>query len=550
MSSLETKKCSRCKKIHEICDFINDKGKELVTCITCRNKKKNPKKKDNTMKKNKCETCCKNAVFNKPEETEGRFCYEHKKIGMIDVKNKKCQHLNCFKRPCFNKPGEIEGRFCYEHKEDGMIDVKNKKCEHDDCLKRPYFNKPGETEEKFCYEHKEDGMIDVKHKKCKHDDCLKIPCFNKPGETEGLFCYEHKEYGMIDVKNKKCEYAGCLKRSCFNNPGEKEGMFCYEHKEDGMIDVKHKKCEHDDCLKIPLFNKSGETEGRFCYEHKEDGMVDVKNKKCEYDDCLKRPYFGFCSQLTTCCATHKLKYMFKKPKRKCITNKCKELATYGQTEPTHCETHSQENEISLLTQKCCNCGDIDLLNRDGLCITKCKPLGDFYKQKSYQKEKEILMLNYLDKYLKNFESEYKIIDDKTIDTSCNLYRPDRRYDCGTHQVIIECDEHQHKNREYCEKYTSLKHFEECRMFEIQQACGMNCIFIRWNPDTFKIKDKICKKFNNQKRLETLVKWVQYCFNLEIDKESPPQYIQLFFDEYDETNVEFTQIMEKDVIFTN
>ena len=35
--------------------------------------------------------------------------------------------------------------------------------------------------------------------------------------------------------------------------------------------------------------------------------------------------------------------------------------------------------------------------------------------------------------------------DKIVNRECNLYRPDLPYDCGTHILIVECDENQHKN---------------------------------------------------------------------------------------------------------
>jgi hypothetical protein len=85
------------------------------------------------------------------------------------------------------------------------------------------------------------------------------------------------------------------------------------------------------------------------------------------------------------------------------------------------------------------------------------------------------------------------------------------------------------------------------MFEIQQACGIPCIFIRWNPDNFRVNDVICKKYNNQKRLELLVKWIEYCIKQDIRKEQPPMYIELFYDNYDEGNIEFKYIREEDVI---
>ena len=42
---------------------------------------------------------------------------------------------------------------------------------------------------------------------------------------------------------------------------------------------------------------------------------------------------------------------------------------------------------------------------------------------------------------------------------------------------------------------------------------MHVIFLRFNPDNFRVKG-ILQKVNMQKRLEILVKWVNYCLNLK------------------------------------
>ena len=56
------------------------------------------------------------------------YCGEHKKLGMVDVKNKICLDEGCTKQPYFNNLGEIQGMYCGNHKKLGMVDVKNKKC--------------------------------------------------------------------------------------------------------------------------------------------------------------------------------------------------------------------------------------------------------------------------------------------------------------------------------------------------------------------------------------------------------------------------------------
>jgi hypothetical protein len=61
--------------------------------------------------------------------------------------------------------------------------------------------------------------------------------------------------------------------------------------------------------------------------------------------------------------------------------------------------------------------------------------------------------------------------------SCGRERPDAMYDLGTHIVIVECDEHQHKSYP-CE-------CEQARMINIGQTFGgLRVLFVRFNPDTY------------------------------------------------------------------
>jgi len=59
--------------------------------------------------------------------------------------------------------------------------------------------------------------------------------------------------------------------------------------------------------------------------------------------------------------------------------------------------------------------------------------------------------------------------------ACSKRRPDVFIECHTHSIVIECDEHQHRNT-LC---------EEKRMMEIYQDTNHRpVIFIRFNPDNY------------------------------------------------------------------
>ena len=66
-------------------------------------------------------------IFNYPNETTPICCFQCKKEGMEDVKNKKCQ---CGKaRPSFNYPNKTKGICCVSCKKEGMKNVVDKKCQ-------------------------------------------------------------------------------------------------------------------------------------------------------------------------------------------------------------------------------------------------------------------------------------------------------------------------------------------------------------------------------------------------------------------------------------
>jgi hypothetical protein len=85
--------------------------------------------------------------------------------------------------------------------------------------------------------------------------------------------------------------------------------------------------------------------------------------------------------------------------------------------------------------------------------------------------------------------------------------------------------------------------EEKRMYEIMVAYGLPAIFIRWNPDNFKVNGYI--KYNNDKRLDILVRLIKYCIKIEV--EPGIIYKKLFYEEYEEADMSFKKIEELELI---
>jgi hypothetical protein len=401
----------------------------------------------------------------------------------------------------------------------------------------------------YCSEHKEPEMVDVKSKTCKADGCRKQPVFNLEGETIAIYCSEHKEPEMVDVKHKTCKADGCRKHPTFNFEGETIAMYCIEHKEPEMVDVKNKTCKVDGCRKRPTFNLEGETIAMYCSEHKEPEMVDVKNNFCKADDCRKRANFNLPGILPEFCATHKKDGMLANPRRKCegsTDEDCKESATHGIKEPLHCEEHAMPDEYDLTEHPCKKCEKIDVLNKEGLCVNFCSlEERDRILKKQVKKHEE-----FINKLL-DAEIDIKpILKDQSPDRQCTLKRPDRVYHIGSHVVIVEVDEDQHKSYK-CTAFGDSKEgkmkAEKIRMYEISQSFPEfpPCIWIRYNPDNFKDKDGKSVKVITSKRHDILVKWVKRC--LRDDKTNGVKVKYLFYDEYKDTDRSFENIEKADVI---
>jgi hypothetical protein len=114
------------------------------------------------------------------------------------------------------------------------------------------------------------------------------------------------------------------------------------------------------------------------------------------------------------------------------------------------------------------CGLTMLLDDNGVC-EYCNPV-------TFQRArlaKQTALMDYLDARDLTGTST-----DTTIDQgACGRERPDRVYELADKIIILECDEHQHRDRA-CD-------CEQTRMINIGQSYGgMPVYFIRWNPDNY------------------------------------------------------------------
>jgi hypothetical protein len=84
---------------------------------------------------------------------------------------------------------------------------------------------------------------------------------------------------------------------------------------------------------------------------------------------------------------------------------------------------------------------------------------------------------------------------------CSRRRPDWFHDCGTHSIIVECDEDQHSDREsICENRRTMEIFGDLG--------GRPLVLIRFNPDKYTDDTTVvrgCFKFDKENNIAAFVK---------------------------------------------
>ncbi len=351
-----------------------------------------------------------------------------------------------------------------------MTYCKGEKCKALGRRKEASYNIVGETKAAFCKECSLEGMVDYKNKnrRCEYPACKTQSSYNYLGETVGQYCVLHKLPDMIDILSKKCKEEGCNSQPSYNYPGKKTGVCCAKHREEGMIDIWSKLCKQEGCDNQPSYNLPGCKKAEYCSKHKTPDMIDLVHKLCDHEGCKIQPSYGFPGQGRTRCAKHKEPGMIKRTNGKC--KECKERAIYGTNyTPLHCEDHKKEGEINYVEKECSSCNLMTIISSNGLCEL-CNP--ETIKRVQLAKQNDLLA------YLTAQELIPDTIDKQIDNGVCGKERPDFVYNFGHFILIVECDEHQHRDRN-CE-------CEQIRMVNIGQSFGgIPVYFIRFNPDDYK-----------------------------------------------------------------
>ena len=418
-----------------------------------------------------------------------------------------------------------------------MINVISKKCIK--CnKKKPNFNFEYKKEPEYCSECKEPTMLNVNIKKC--IKCkIRKPLYNYEGEKIATHCKNCKYINMIDIKNKKCIICK-IKIPYYNYERERNSIYCNNCKDTNILDIKNKKCII--CkIKIPNYNYQTQKVATHCKKCKEYNMININHKKCDYENCNTTVYYGFCCQLKSRCAKHKISNkMYINPIRNCETKDCKKISTHGKTEPMYCFNHSKEDDICLICKTCNSCGrEHQILDNNDLCLEYCSKVDIDIYIKRIIKNKDIIVLEYLNN---NIDYKYKveyITLSNNIDYNCN--KPLTINEFENHIAIVEIEEQKLKTYN-----CTLKEYEISRMYEIGinifKTKNKNTIFIRFNPNSY-ISDGKVQKYTIPNRLDLLVKWIKYFIHDYKPKthNNNIKYIKLFYDDFKDGNVKIENI---------
>jgi hypothetical protein len=408
--------------------------------------------------------------------------------------------LKCpVKNSCWNFPNLKPG-FCSQHadKENGMIDVKNKKCigvNGSICKKRNSFGFPG-GDALYCSpcgKKISPLIIQIYKNYCKYIGCKHVPVFNYEGQKKGKYCFKHKELIMINVIGRRCPGEDCdAINPTYDFPGG-SGTFCQKHCEEGMINVRINKCIV--CNTQTAVYRFPNEKLTHCSTHKLDNMLYLKNK-CELCDveCL----YGRPLNPISRCFQHREKGMIKRSNAKCQTCNVN-LSTYGfNFTAFRCENCKLESDENLTERKCKLCNLDMVLNKDEICEF-CDP--EIFQRCILAKQ------NALKLALETNELKISSVD-RIIDNGyCGKERPDFVFDFEKYIIILECDEHQHKDRQLT--------CETTRMINITQSYGgIQVYFIRWNPDDYKPFDKNKKMIPINTRHKTVANFIKSIQNGE------------------------------------
>lgn len=364
-------------------------------------------------------------------------------------------------------------------------------CSVEGCTKRANFGHKGTKgtpNRTHCAAHGRPlGLVDITlTTAAKCEVCEIRPIFAYPGEKKPTRCKRHILEGQVDIRHTatNCQYANCPTRATFCKPNTKKPVYCKKHAPDTYVDPDSRQCEVSGCIVRPSYGPNGCQQATRCAKHKLDGMEELHHKTCEAEGCDRRPSYGKTRGHPTHCAKHGKDFDLENVvTRTCSVEGCNTVPIYG-PEGTNrgimCKEHGEPlNYIDVRNRKCAH-------EQDGVrCATQ---VGGEFKYCAIhdietERRKRPHELKLADWLRDNLDIPWTSWNKTATASGCGgRYRPDFAWQTQTHVVILECDEDQHKAISYS--------CDSKRMVDLVNGYGgQPVIFVRYNPDAFKIGKK-------------------------------------------------------------
>lgn len=336
---------------------------------------------------------------------------------------------------------------------------------------------------------------------CIEINCNKRAYYNYENKIGYRYCINHKKENMVNKSSKKCKQCK-IKQPYFNYKTEKSPIYCGDCKLPNMVNIKSQKCIKCN-NKRATYNYKDEEIAKYCKDCKLYNMIDVRHNMCVKCN-KKRAIFNYENNKTGLyCCDCKLDDMILVQIKKCKTYLCETQA--NKKYDNHCFR----------------------------CFMNLNPNHPIIKK---YKVKENHMIDYIKQHFNNYIISY----DKQIKDGCSKKRPDCLIQLNDYNIIIECDENQHK-------YGEIYSCDTKRMMEIFNDLGNSpIVFIRFNPDSYKTfngqRKKSCFKNHAQLHIQVINSKKEYEFRLNKLKETIEYYInnlpykeveeiKLFYDGY-------------------
>ena len=303
-------------------------------------------------------------------------------------------------------------------------------------------------------------LINLKFNKKKSQICLNKTCkkqaifnykkYKDINIRKHIYCKLHKLFNMINIKDKMC--ITCNNTiPIFNYKNKKKALYCGKCALPNMINIKDKMCIT--CNNSWAgFNYKNEKKALYCGKCALSNMIDIKNKMCIKCNDI-RPYFNY----------------------------------KNEKKPLYCGKCSLPNMIDIKHKRC----------KTDLCdtIVQNKYKGYCLRCFIYNFPNDKLVRDYgtreakVSEFIKDSYKNLNITYNKIIDGGCSSHRPDIFIDCLTHSVIIEVDEHQHKNNKSYNPECELRRLNNL----FTDLADRPIVFIRFNPDSYiNTKNKLIK----------------------------------------------------------